>query len=101
MAPRYPQTSKRKKREKEKRQNKIMNVPLLVLLTLLSCGFAADNYTAAALSGAATSPTGERRRGLGGSGLHLGHNIPDRGGDRYCIDLVCIAGQPLPDASEL
>ena len=37
-----------------------------------------------------------------GSGLHLGHNIPDRGGDRYCIDLVCIAGQPLPDdASEL
>ena len=26
-------------------------------------------------------------------GLHLGHNIPDRGGDRYCIDLVCIAGE--------
>jgi len=25
-------------------------------------------------------------------GLHLGHNIPDGGGDRYCIDLVCIAG---------
>jgi peptide methionine sulfoxide reductase MsrB len=27
-------------------------------------------------------------------GLHLGHNIPDRQGDRYCIDLVCIAGKP-------
>lgn len=26
-------------------------------------------------------------------GLHLGHNIPDRQGDRYCIDLVCIAGK--------
>ena len=25
-------------------------------------------------------------------GLHLGHNIPDHAGDRYCIDLVCIAG---------
>ena len=27
-------------------------------------------------------------------GLHLGHNIPDKQGDRYCIDLVCIAGKP-------
>jgi peptide methionine sulfoxide reductase MsrB len=27
-------------------------------------------------------------------GLHLGHNIPDKKGDRYCIDLVCIAGKP-------
>jgi peptide methionine sulfoxide reductase MsrB len=26
-------------------------------------------------------------------GTHLGHNIPDGSGDRYCIDLVCIAGQ--------
>eukprot|EP00930_Biecheleria_cincta_P011842 TRINITY_DN114970_c0_g1_i1.p1 TRINITY_DN114970_c0_g1~~TRINITY_DN114970_c0_g1_i1.p1 ORF type:complete len:202 (-),score=18.30 TRINITY_DN114970_c0_g1_i1:77-661(-) len=26
-------------------------------------------------------------------GTHLGHNIPDMSGDRYCIDLVCIAGQ--------
>mmetsp|Transcript_41162 Transcript_41162/g.65728 ORF Transcript_41162/g.65728 Transcript_41162/m.65728 type:complete len:187 (-) Transcript_41162:53-613(-) len=25
-------------------------------------------------------------------GTHLGHNIPDFSGDRYCIDLVCIAG---------
>lgn len=27
-------------------------------------------------------------------GTHLGHNIPDWSGDRYCIDLVCIAGHP-------
>jgi len=26
---------------------------------------------------------------------HLGHNLPDSGVDRYCIDLVCIAGSPL------
>lgn len=26
---------------------------------------------------------------------HLGHNLPKGGVDRYCIDLVCIAGQPL------
>ena len=26
-------------------------------------------------------------------GTHLGHNIPDAQGDRYCIDLVCIAGE--------
>jgi peptide methionine sulfoxide reductase MsrB len=26
-------------------------------------------------------------------GTHLGHNLPDFSGDRYCIDLVCIAGQ--------
>jgi peptide methionine sulfoxide reductase MsrB len=25
-------------------------------------------------------------------GTHLGHNLPDFSGDRYCIDLVCIAG---------
>lgn len=28
-------------------------------------------------------------------GTHLGHNLPDRIGNRYCINLVCIAGQPL------
>jgi peptide methionine sulfoxide reductase MsrB len=28
-------------------------------------------------------------------GTHLGHNLPDRRGNRYCINLVCIAGQPL------
>ncbi|CAK9079961.1 Hypothetical protein SCF082_LOCUS38141, partial [Durusdinium trenchii] len=26
-------------------------------------------------------------------GTHLGHNLPDAKGDRYCIDLVCIAGE--------
>jgi len=27
-------------------------------------------------------------------GTHLGHNLPENGVDRYCIDLVCIAGTP-------
>ena len=26
-------------------------------------------------------------------GTHLGHNLPDGDGDRFCIDLVCIAGR--------
>merc|ERR1740117_387933 len=26
---------------------------------------------------------------------HLGHNLPNGGIDRYCIDLVCIAGMPI------
>lgn len=26
---------------------------------------------------------------------HLGHNLPEGGVDRYCIDLVCVAGSPL------
>merc|ERR1712166_767307 len=26
---------------------------------------------------------------------HLGHNLPNGGIDRYCIDLVCIAGMPV------
>merc|ERR1712224_386386 len=26
---------------------------------------------------------------------HLGHNLPSGGADRYCIDLVCIAGAPI------
>ena len=30
-------------------------------------------------------------------GTHLGHNIPDRQGDRYCINLVCIAGEQVED----
>jgi len=29
-------------------------------------------------------------------GTHLGHNLPSNGIDRYCIDLVCIAGTPTP-----
>jgi len=27
-------------------------------------------------------------------GVHLGHNLPDKKGNRYCINLVCIAGKP-------
>jgi len=27
-------------------------------------------------------------------GTHLGHNLPDRKGRRYCINLVSIAGRP-------
>lgn len=28
-------------------------------------------------------------------GTHLGHNLPDRGGPRYCINLVSVAGRPM------
>jgi len=28
-------------------------------------------------------------------GTHLGHNLPDRNGNRYCINLVSIAGNPI------
>mmetsp|Transcript_34668 Transcript_34668/g.81760 ORF Transcript_34668/g.81760 Transcript_34668/m.81760 type:complete len:229 (-) Transcript_34668:97-783(-) len=28
-------------------------------------------------------------------GTHLGHNLPDRNGNRYCINLVSIAGNPV------
>ena len=28
-------------------------------------------------------------------GTHLGHNLPDRSGNRYCINLVSVAGRPL------
>jgi peptide methionine sulfoxide reductase MsrB len=28
-------------------------------------------------------------------GTHLGHNLPDRFGNRYCINLVSVAGQPI------
>ena len=27
-------------------------------------------------------------------GTHLGHNLPDRRGNRYCINLVSVAGKP-------
>ena len=27
-------------------------------------------------------------------GPHLGHNLPDRNGNRYCINLVSVAGKP-------
>ena len=29
------------------------------------------------------------------NGTHLGHNLPDRSGNRYCINLVSVAGLPL------
>jgi peptide methionine sulfoxide reductase MsrB len=28
------------------------------------------------------------------TGTHLGHNLPDKGGNRYCINLVSVAGRP-------
>lgn len=31
-------------------------------------------------------------------GTHLGHNLPDRKGNRYCINLVSIAGKPSAKA---
>lgn len=38
------------------------------------------------------------------TGTHLGHNLPDRYGNRYCINLVSIAGSPVkggePDAGK-
>ena len=30
-------------------------------------------------------------------GTHLGHNLPDSKGNRYCINIVCIAGNPKVD----
>ena len=29
------------------------------------------------------------------AGTHLGHNLPDRSGNRYCINLVSVAGKPV------
>jgi peptide methionine sulfoxide reductase MsrB len=29
------------------------------------------------------------------AGTHLGHNLPDRKGNRYCINLVSVAGNPV------
>lgn len=34
------------------------------------------------------------------SGTHLGHNLPDGKGNRYCINLCSIAGQPMEDGDE-
>lgn len=31
-------------------------------------------------------------------GTHLGHNLPDRKGNRYCINLVSVAGRPQSDS---
>ena len=30
-------------------------------------------------------------------GTHLGHNLPDRTGNRYCINVVSVAGRPVKD----
>mmetsp|Transcript_46651 Transcript_46651/g.98994 ORF Transcript_46651/g.98994 Transcript_46651/m.98994 type:complete len:173 (+) Transcript_46651:197-715(+) len=32
-------------------------------------------------------------------GTHLGHNLPDKNGSRYCINLVCVAGRPDGECS--
>merc|ERR1711956_207863 len=34
-------------------------------------------------------------------GTHLGDNIPDSSGSRYCIDLLCISGNPTGDEETL
>lgn len=34
-------------------------------------------------------------------GTHLGHNLPDRKGNRYCINLVSVAGRPEQSKSDL
>lgn len=33
-------------------------------------------------------------------GTHLGHNLPDRNGNRYCINLVSVAGNPAEGIKE-
>eukprot|EP00545_Synedropsis_sp_CCMP1620_P007672 CAMPEP_0119015428 /NCGR_PEP_ID=MMETSP1176-20130426/10995_1 /TAXON_ID=265551 /ORGANISM="Synedropsis recta cf, Strain CCMP1620" /LENGTH=219 /DNA_ID=CAMNT_0006968719 /DNA_START=156 /DNA_END=812 /DNA_ORIENTATION=+ len=33
-------------------------------------------------------------------GTHLGHNLPDRTGNRYCINIVSVAGNPVEEGSE-
>jgi len=38
-----------------------------------------------------TLPNGES---VSTAGTHLGHNLPDRKGNRYCINLVSVAGYP-------
>ena len=38
----------------------------------------------------------ERENGeiVSSCGTHLGHNLPDSKGNRYCINLLCVAGSP-------
>ena len=33
-------------------------------------------------------------------GTHLGHNLPDRSGNRYCINLVSVSGYPAAAAEK-
>jgi hypothetical protein len=34
------------------------------------------------------------------AGTHLGHNLPDGKGNRYCINLVCVAGRPTQECDK-
>lgn len=34
-------------------------------------------------------------------GTHLGHNLPDKKGNRYCINLVSVAGNPINSNGEV
>lgn len=34
---------------------------------------------------------------ISSTGTHLGHNLPDGSGNRYCINLVSVAGQPVEE----
>jgi peptide methionine sulfoxide reductase MsrB len=34
------------------------------------------------------------------TGTHLGHNLPDRKGNRYCINLVSVAGNPSEESDK-
>lgn len=34
------------------------------------------------------------------AGTHLGHNLGDGKGNRYCINLVCVAGNPQPSLGD-
>ena len=54
------------------------------------------NGEAARLSGSLLFRFDVRRRAAQVSvdGTHLGHNLPDAKGNRYCINLVSIAGRP-------
>eukprot|EP00615_Pteridomonas_danica_P011181 CAMPEP_0114360720 /NCGR_PEP_ID=MMETSP0101-20121206/24073_1 /TAXON_ID=38822 ORGANISM="Pteridomonas danica, Strain PT" /NCGR_SAMPLE_ID=MMETSP0101 /ASSEMBLY_ACC=CAM_ASM_000211 /LENGTH=175 /DNA_ID=CAMNT_0001505093 /DNA_START=48 /DNA_END=575 /DNA_ORIENTATION=- len=33
-------------------------------------------------------------------GTHLGHNLPDHSGNRYCINLVSVAGRPIEETNK-
>ena len=34
-------------------------------------------------------------------GTHLGHNLPDKLGNRHCINLVSVAGKPVASKDEV
>jgi len=38
---------------------------------------------------------GKKGESISVDGTHLGHNLPDKKGNRYCINLVSVAGQPI------